>query len=163
MLAFQLHRCPQPDCKRKIGAAASRHLLNRTTWDAVHTSTMLVIRLHRCPRPDCRQEIDAAALKCRFETPAQPQRVGRPAHVPDSAIVSLHRCPQPDCKREIDAAALRHLLSRSEWAAVLDVAAEAALPADQRLYCPYATCSALMVKGTQFGKKGETACPHCKG
>lgn len=75
----------------------------------------------------------------------------------------MHRCPQPDCKGDIEAEALRGLLSRREWNAVLDVAAEAALPADQKLYCPYPACSALMVKGHKFGEKGITACPHCKG
>ena len=42
-------------------------------------------------------------------------------------------------------------------------AAEAGLLAEERLYCPYAPCSALMVKGPNFGKPGKTACPHCQG
>ena len=42
-------------------------------------------------------------------------------------------------------------------------AAEAGLPAEERLYCPYPPCSTLMVKGPNFGKPGKTACPHCQG
>ena len=42
-------------------------------------------------------------------------------------------------------------------------AAEAILPADERLYCPYAACSALMIRGPNFGMLGVTSCPHCKG
>ena len=42
-------------------------------------------------------------------------------------------------------------------------AAEAGLPAEERLYCPYPPCSALMLKGRSFGKPGVTRCPHCEG
>lgn len=71
------------------------------------------------------------------------------------------RCPQPDCKADISADAVRGLLSRREWGAVLDVAAEASLPAEERIYCPYAECSALLVMGPDFGISGDSACPHC--
>lgn len=98
--------------------------------------------------------------------PAQPARTGRGAGPTSYMFILIIlpkscRCPQPDCKAGISADAVRGLLSRREWGAVLDVAAEASLPAEEKIYCPYAECSALLVMGPDFGRAGDSACPHC--
>lgn len=98
--------------------------------------------------------------------PAQPARTGRGAGPTSYMFILIIlpkscRCPQPDCKAGISVDAVRGLLSRREWGAVLDVAAEASLPAEEKIYCPYAECSALLVMGPDFGRAGDSACPHC--
>lgn len=70
-------------------------------------------------------------------------------------------CPVPDCQGFLDPDHCRSIIPPmvfGRWGLAL---CEAAIPEEDKFYCPYRECSALMIHD---GKKivGQWECPHCK-
>jgi len=77
----------------------------------------------------------------------------------------LPKCPDPTCTHgPVEAHHWRDLLTRAEFEAVSDLAAEAAILA-LRLFCPHPQCSASLLAPAEsdWDPRAQLDCPHCKG
>ncbi|XP_073303819.1 E3 ubiquitin-protein ligase RSL1-like [Primulina huaijiensis] len=78
----------------------------------------------------------------------------------------LPKCPSENCRSELKLDSCKKFLTPKLFEIMSERMKEACIPADEKIYCPYPTCSTLLSKTAfQGSSKHLTAamCPKCSG
>ena len=115
-----------------------------------------------CRPPPCRLgHVQLCPVRCSWRLGAYV--VNSCAKKP-AAVAAAVRCPEPSCAPlgPVEAHHWRDLLSRREFEAVTDLAAEASIAA-ARLFCPHRECSATLLAPARPYRSAadKLDCPHC--
>ncbi|GFP81009.1 hypothetical protein PHJA_000244200 [Phtheirospermum japonicum] len=71
--------------------------------------------------------------------------------------------PHENCKSELKLDSCKKFLTPELFGILSQRVKEASIPAEDKIYCPYPKCSALLSKTELRGSTGPKRCPKCSG